>query len=578
MSNGSIEDQEHTGVKTSRFRSWIDKYIPLSDFALPVRAWDSNQHIIASIVIASLFINALALVFPLVLLQMYDRIIPNQSVSTLFWLVFLVLLTVILSGILRVMRSYVGAWADAKFEHIIGTEAFEQILKSDLSVYEKEGSGRQLKRMNSLNMLRDFYSGQALVILIDIPFILIFLLLIVYIGGALVIVPILMIVFALWSTLHNTEKLQTILKERQDHDDRRLNFIVEMITRIHTIKSNTMEAQMQRRYERLQKASSLFDYQTALRGSYLLTDGFTLSQLTIVLVAAYGSIMVFNGHITLGALAACTLLAGRCLQPINSLISVWSRLQSIKVAREELNKVFEMPIETGGNLVKKIKGELEFENVSFSYGENNSLLIKNFNLKIHPKEAVCISGEGLSGKSTLMWMILGFIKPTKGRVLIDGEPVSEYDLTSLRTQIGYMPHNGVLFQGTILENLTMFDDKLENEAIQAAEAVGLSAIVEHLPDGYDTYVGNQAAQAIARGVAQRIIIARALIHNPQIILFDEANISLDMDGDKKIRELLEKLSQDRTILMISHRPSIIKIAKKHYLLQAGSLRLLDEPK
>lgn len=558
-----------------RWLAWIDKVFPISDFILPIRSWGATSEIIISIIIASFFINLLGLVFPLTLLQLYDRIIPNQSVSTLFWLVVLVLFTVIIAGILRIMRSYIGAWADAKFEHIIGYEAFERILKSDLTKYEKEGSGRQLKRMNTLNLLRDFYAGQAIVTLIDLPFVVIFLAIIGYVGGSIVIVPFLMILAALVSTFHNTDKLQKILKDRQDQDDRRLNFVVEMISKIHTVKSNTMEAQMQRRYERLQKSSSLFDYKIALRGSYLMTDGFTIAQLTIAAVVAYGSILVFNGYMTLGALAACTLLAGRCLQPVNALISVWNRLQTIKVAREEFNKIFEMAPEQTGTLVKKIEGEIEFKNVSFQYSNDSPPLLKDFSLKVEPKETICITGEGIVGKSTLLWMILGFINPTKGQVLIDQEAVSKYDIENLRRQIGYLPQNAVLFQGTILENLTMFNDDLDQQAMKLAAAVGLHDIVEHLPDGYDTKVANQTTESIPRGVAQRIAIARSLIHNPPIILFDEANISLDMGGDKKVRELLENLNGKHTIILISHRPSIMNIAKRRYTLEDGHLRLIQ---
>ncbi len=528
--------------------------------------------------LATLLINILSLVFPLTLLQIYDRIIPNEAITTLILLCTGVGVSLLFIAVLKIARAYIGAWADAKFEHITGCRAFTSLLRSDLQEYEKVGSGIHLKRLSSLGNLRGFYAGQAIIALIDTPFVIIYLLLFVVIAGWLVLVPMLMLLIFFLVTASNSKKIKAILKSRQDQDDRRLNFIIETISKIHTIKSNTMEAQMLRRYERLQKTASLNDYKVSLKGVFSISEGLTLSQLTIILVVAVGSIFVMKGNLTVGGLAACTLLAGRCLQPINGLISVWNRLQSISLAQEELQKTLEIKAEEEDNLpaVSKVLGDVEFDNVTFSYNDTKPYLISNLNLKIKKGESVAFTGKGLSGKSTILLLLLGMLTPSKGKVLIDGKNIQNIHKDSLRKLIGYLPQNAVLFQGSIMDNLTMFrSEEYYAQAIEVAEKVGLSKIIEHLPDGYDTQVGNQAIETLPRGIKQRVAIARALLHNPSIILFDEANTALDMSSDAMLKELLIELSKSATMIIISHRPSIINIAQRQYSLTEGELRVLE---
>lgn len=558
-------------------RNIVIDFIERVNFGLPLQAWKNTQEIVYSIIFATLAINILALIFPLTLLQIYDRIIPNQSMTTLIWLAVAVIISLILGAFLKVVRTYVGAWADARFEHVVGCRAFDKILNCNLSEYEKEGSGRHLKRISALNMLKNFYVGQALVSIVDIPFIFIFLILIAYIGTWIVFVPIAVIFLVFYVTFSNTTLFQTLLEERQDHDDRRLNFIVETISKVHTIKSNTMEAQMLRRFERLQKYSSFYDYKMTQHSAHLMSDSVSLSQLTIVMVVAIGSTMVFNGALSVGGLAACTLLAGRCLQPVNMIISMWSRLQAIKVAHEEISKVLSMESELKDDLkkVENIKGKIVFDKIYFRHEEEQSFLLKDFNLTIMPNETISISGEGVSGKTTILWMILKLVKPQSGKIFIDDQDIQTLDPVSLRRFISYMPQQAVLFQGTLLENLTLFEEQYETRAKQLCEKVGLLSFIEHFPDGYDTKIGTQSAEALPRGIMQRVVIVRSLIYDPKIILFDEANTTVDMEGDKKIRELLQNLSKNHTIIIVSHRPSIVALAQKQYVIEDGKLRLTE---
>ncbi len=549
----------------------------IEQFSLPVTAWKLSREIIASILLVSFLINILALVFPLTLLQIYDRIIPNQSTHTLFWLVFSVFLSIIISAILQVTRSYVGSWADARFEHIIGCRAYENLMNCRINEYEKEGSGRHLKRISAISMLKNFYSGQLIVAVVDLPFVVIFLLLITYIGQWLVFIPIVIIAFLVYLVVKNSSNILKLFKTRQDNDDKRLNFIVETVSKIHTIKSNAMEAQMMRRYEHLQGKSTSFDYNANRLAADLSSDSMTFSQVSIVLVASFGGMMVFNGHLTVGALAACTLLVGRCLQPVNLLLNIWSRMQLVNVARDELNKVLEMQLESSQSLkkIKRPKGKIELQNISFRYQKDLPLLFDNFNMTIMPNETISISAENFSGKSTLMYFLMGMMRPSKGKILIDDQDIFSFQLESVRSHIAYMSGSTVLFKGTILENLTMFDKSLEKEAIKIVEEMGLSTFIEYLPDGFDTRLGYQSSEILSRGVMQRLAIARSLVKNPQIILFDEANIALDRKSDEKVIDYLKKNIGKYTIIIVSYRESLLSLASKRYIVKNGKLKVLQ---
>lgn len=569
----NLKEQEQVQEEKQGF---VSKLLALKELALPLKSWGETRDIIACILLASLLVNMMSLVFPLTLLQIYDRIIPNQSVSTLTWLVVAVAISVIIIVVMRLLRGYVSAWADAKFEHIIGLEAFKKIMQCNLMEYEREGTGKHLKRLNALNTMRDFYAGQLLVSIVDVPFIFIFMILIAYIAGWLVLVPIFMVLVLFTSALLGTSKMSHLLTSRLDHDNRRLNFIVETLSKIHTIKSNTMEAQMLRRFERLQKSSSLQDYHVTRSGSNMMSESMTLSQLSLAIVVALGSIMVFHGNLTVGGLAACTLLVGRSLQPVSSVISLWSRMEAVKIAREEFDKVLTMRPESNPGLkkVETLRGEIEFKQVDFQHDADSPLIFNDLSIKISPNETISIQGDSATGKSTFFWLLMNLIKPTKGSILLDGQDIMTLDPYSLRQNIGLMPEDAIIFQGTIMENLTMFCSELEEKALEASKKVGLAGIIQHLADGYDTLVGQQAVANLARGVAQRIVIARALVRDPSIILFDEANVALDMDSDNKVRTLLQELQGTCTIILISHRPSYLSLAQRKYVLEEGRLRLI----
>lgn len=578
MEDGVHKPQSRkSGWHKRKLWNWqrVVKVFKDSDYTLPIKAWNATTHVLLSIFTASFAINLLSLAFPLALLQIYDRVIPNDAMSTLTLLIVGVGIALLLEACFRIARSYVGAWADSKFEHVTGCQAFKSLVESSLLEYEKEGSGIHLKRMNALGMLREYYAGQALISVADIPFIILILFIIGYIAHWIVLIPIVIIILYLLLTFYEAHKLQAILTQRFQHDERRFNFIIETLSNIHTVKSVTMEAQMQRRYERLQKVSAVHDYELSMKGSVSTIASISVSQIMIILVVAFGSMLIVKGQLTVGGLAACTLLSGRCLQPITLIVGLWTRLQTIKLANDEVKTVLAMKRESSDLLptMPKCRGDIALDKLSFRYDDDDSFLIKESSISIKAKETVAITGKGLKGKSTLAWLMMGMFRPTSGRVLIDDQDITNFQAESVRRQIAYLPQKAFIFQGTIMENLTMFQEQeLYDYAKKVCGILGIADVIEHLPKGYDTVIGDQTIDTLSRGVMQRIAIARALIRNPRIIIFDEANTAMDMHSDNILRGVLEQLKGERTLILITHRPSILRLADKVFVLEQGQLR------
>ena len=528
--------------------------------------------------VATVFINLLALALPLTLLQIYDRILPNTATGTLSLLILGVGSALALEAILRIGRSFVSAWMGSRFDHMAGSTAMDRLLHSNIVTYEQQGAGAHLERLASLSTLRDFYSGQAILNLLDLPFALLFIGLIAFLAGWLALVPFTMAVLFLVSALLVGAKLKKALEGRAMADDRRFNFIIEVLGSVHSVKAMAMEQQMMRRYERLQEGCASWNKDVAFYSARAMSIGSMFSQLSLFTVVGLGSTLVIDGALTVGGLAACTMLAGRSLAPINKAVGMWTRYQTIRIARDRVRKLYDIEQESVRGLpdLPALDGEIQLRNVTFNYGKNRDgetlpNVIKNVSIHIRPGETVGISGGNVSGKTTLLYLMMAALRPVEGEVRIDAHEASEFNPISARKQIAYLPQEAVLFNGTLLENLTMFRPEFEDQALEVARYLGLDNVVAHMPFGYDTKVGEGATDALPRGIQQRIGIARALVEKPRVLLFDEANTAMDAAGDAMLRNLLEQLKGRVTLVLVSCRPSLLKLADRIYDLEEGIL-------
>ena len=461
----------------------------------------------------------------------------------------------------------------------MGEQAFEKILSSKLESYEKDGAGKHFDRLNAINTLREFYGGQALIAVFDLPFVILFFCLIAVLGGWIVVVPLIIIAGFAFSARARIKKLREIILKRRATDDQRMNFMIQSLSGIHTIKAMAMEAQILRRYERLQKAALKNDYELSENSSGLIGFSATATQMATTFMVVFGSIAVIHQNMTIGALAACILLIGRIFTPINKALSVWSRLQSIKIARAQFNEINLMEFERSeAPDFPKIKGDIEFKHISFAYQSGHHFVLKDVNFSVKQGECIAITGDSLSGKSTLLNLLMLGLEPSSGEILIDQHQISKYNPGSIRAQINYSVENGVLFDGTILENLTMFQTKVQQvEKIKAiCKELGLDEIISHLPQGYDTQVGNRSVEIIRAGSLQRICIARAFLNDSSIVVIDEGMSSIDHHSDKLLIQFLRKFKGNKTVIIAAMRPSYLHLADRVYTLNNGNLILKSE--
>ncbi|WP_083218732.1 peptidase domain-containing ABC transporter [Candidatus Thiodiazotropha endoloripes] len=539
-----------------------------SGFTIP-RGWRRPD-----VLLASLGINTLALAMPMVVLQVYDRIIPHQAMGTFMALMIGMLGVVVLEALLRIFRSAILAWSGARFEHRESMDAMHRVLHTDTLVFNRETSGDYLTRLQSVEEINQFYSGQSMLLLMDFPFVVLFLSLIWFISGELVQIPILLLtIFALISIMLGRQ-LHNALKARNTTDSRRQNFLIEVLSGIHTVKSMAMEALMLRRYERLQAQSAESIRKLAHINSVVQGFGSTFSQVAMVSFVSFGSLSVISGDLTVGALAAGTMLTGRVLQPGLKAMGLWTQFQSVRLSLDRRQEIDRMPAEISGEYdgPEPLHGDIKVEGIHFRYPGQEQWLLEDLSLEVPAGGSVGITGNNGTGKSTLISIMTGFMHPQQGEVLLDSRNIKTYRQEFLRQQIGFMPQHGMLYEGTILENMTLFrEGEAIDQAMELSRELGLGEIIARMPDGLDTQIGGSAVNSLSEGVRQKIVMVRSLIGHPNIILFDDANANFDIKNDAKLMALIKKMKGSRTLVIVSHRPSFLRICDKQFELRDGQL-------
>ena len=527
-----------------------------------------------SVLVASLMINILALGLPIVILQVYDRIIPNKAMESFSVLMAGLIVVILVDGLLKIFRSMLLSWEGARFDHHESLHAINHILDAESTAYSSKPTSYYLDKMHALEKIQEFYSSQSILLAMDLPFVFIFLILIWVIAGPLILIPIILlgIFFAVSSKVGN--HLHDALKQRSTMEERRQNFIVETLTGIHTIKSMAMESLMLRRYERLQKQSAESVCELAKINSTVQGIGATISQLAVVCFASIGSIYVIDGVLTIGALAAGTMLSSRVLQPGLNAMNIWTQFQTVRLAREKVSDLYSIAEEKSGNFKPEdgIKGKIELKDITFKYPTQEENLLENISLTIDAGDSISITGSNGAGKSTLISLLSGFLHPIIGEIYLDGKDICDYEFEFLRAQIGIVPQHGLLFEGTILENMTLYrEGQAIAQAIELSKILGLDEIITRLPSGLDTQVGGAAVDTLSEGVRQKIIMVRSLVGHPKIMLFDDANANFDIKNDARLHAVIEKFKQDKTLVIVSHRPSSLNLCNKHFKIQDKKL-------
>ena len=523
------------------------------------------------LLLASMGINLLGLALPIFILQIYDRVLPNAATTTLFALIVGLAVALVLDAVLRALRANVATWNGARFEHLTRYRAVERLLRAPLLQLERQSPGSYLERINAIGSMRDFHASQVLLLAIDLPFALMFLGLIGYLGGWIALVPVALLVLFGCLAIAVGRSLRASTVARVEADKQRYDFIIEVLRGIHTVKALALNAAMQRREETLQEDSAVAVRRVTYQGTIAQTLGGLFSQINLVVLVGFGALLVLDARMTMGGLAACTLLSGRALQPLQSAMGLWASFQGIRVARAGIADIMALPSEkVGRTATPDIAGHVALEDVSFRYGEQEPAVIDGVTLDARSGEIVGIDGDTGSGKSTLFLLMLGLLSPDRGRIEVDGTDIGEIDPDWLRPQVALLQRDGAVYAGTVLDNLTNFrEGECVNEALYLSYLLGLDDAVKRLPEGFDTRIG--AGEVLPAGLRQRIAIVRELTKQPKIILFDDADHALDADACRRLMDLLRQLGRRHTVVLASAKPQVMQLAQRRYRLSRGRL-------
>lgn len=517
------------------------------------------------VLFASFGVNILSLALPLVILQVYDRIVPEDAMDTFTVLMLGIGVVAILDYLLRAVRNHITAWSAARFEHAIGNRAVRRLIGAEIDDFEKSPASAHLDRMAAIESLRDFHSGQGLIAVSDLPFVAIFLGLIWLIGGDLVFAPMAIAGAAAVFAVILGNRLDLAIRERAALDDHRYNFIFQVLNGIHSVKGLGMEAQFMRRYENAVGPLARSVEQVAFLSSLGQSMTVTLSNLAMVATGAFGSLLVVGGTITGGSLIACVLLAGRAVQPLMRMISLWVQSRNLKLAEESLDELMTLPQERDRFDAKKTTPDrirdIELDAVTVHRNNPDFPVLSDLNLRIPQGSFVAVQGPVGGGKAAFLDLLAGYVHPDLGTLSYDGIDATHIDFETLRHRIGYGKQDAVLYRGTIQDNLTLFGDRTHlSQALHFAHRLGLDEDIAIMPKGLSTQIGDTASDILPGSVQQLIALVRILSRSPELLLLDEANSAFDLDSDRLFRGLLQDLKGDMTIVMITSRPSLIKLA------------------
>ncbi|WP_161600882.1 ATP-binding cassette domain-containing protein [Teichococcus oryzae] len=525
-----------------------------------------------SVIAATLLVTLLALALPTALLQVYDRILPNGATGTLAALACAVVVAIILEALLRHVRSRILARIAAAAEAQAHRAAMQSLLNAPVEALEAHGNGYYAERLAAIGTLREAWSGPALQAMLDLPFALLYLLGIWYLAGPLVLVPLALLAAVGLLAFVTGAWVRRAAQKLALAEERRFNFLFDTLHGIQAMKLLGAEPLLERRYERLQAGSA---QGRRMLGQIMATGqegGLLLTEAATVAVPALGCIMVLEGRLTVGGLGACTMLAGRAMQPLLGGIAVWARLQSLAESRQRVAEIGALPDERprARPALDVSHGHVLLSNVGLRLNGQQDWLFNGLSLECRPGELIGITGANGSGRSTLLRIMAGEVAPDAGQVRIDGQDLATIDAAGARRRVALVPADPALIRGTFLQNLTLHQPHLEAAALRLAGELGLDQVAGGLPGGWHTSVG-MAGMPLPRGVAQRIGVVRALVEGPRILLLDDISAQIDAEGDLRLARLLTGLRGNVSVIIVTHRRSTLNIADRVLAIRDGRL-------
>lgn len=529
----------------------------------------------ASMVAASIAVNVLGLALPLVMLQIFDRVIPNQALETLIVLIVGLIVAIIIDFSLKVCRIFVATHLGEEFDRRAALEIANRMLNTSPHAIDLLSDTERFEATTAVTQLRDHYCGEGRLALIDLPFAVFFVLAVALVGGELALVLIASFSLLIVMSVIFRSKQKSVYAERKSIDKRRYAFFGEFLSKIHVIKSNCMETPMLRRYELLQDQSVAASKRLITVNGMSQAFSATMSQATIGAMALTGGAMVINGSLGIAELAACTLLGGRAIQPMFKLTSIWIQGESANAAKQRCGELLSLP-QRDNQANPVLLGAISFESVVLKLKNHEKPLFEGVSFECEPGECIALTGDDGAGKTTFLRLIMGEQLPSGGHVKVDGRPATEFLSARGSGGIAYLDQKPVIFETTIMQNLMLSHDPAHAEkVIELSDTLGLSEAINRLPKGYETLIGGKGAMPLPEGILQLIALVRALSKSPKVVLFNEANTAMDGRTDNETLNAIRNLKGQTTLVLVSRRPSFIEIADRQINLVEGGVTIHD---
>jgi len=562
----------------AKLRFTFDQRAP-SVGKVTVRHWfwgslAENSRIYRDIMVAAFVVNMFALAMPLFTMNVYDRVLPNRATETLWVMALGISFIFIGDLVLRTMRGYFLDWASTRIDIKLTARIMEQVLGIRLE-QRPNSVGSFASNLRSFETVRDFITSATITTLIDIPFGLIFIGVMAWISWPMIIPVLLGAVVILIYSFSVQTKMHDLSETMYRASATRNATLIESLVGLETVKALGIEGQMQRKWEH--SAHFLTEVSSKLRllSSSINNGAATMQQLITVSLVILGVYLVINGELTMGGLIASTMLASRALVPIAQTAGLLTQYHNAATSLNSLDEIMQRPVERPADstfLSRPVfNGDIEFREVSFSYPGAESNALTKVSFKIKAGEHVAILGRMGSGKSTIHKLILGLYQPTEGAVLIDGIDARQIDPAELRRSIGYVQQDTQLFYGSMRDNLTISAPHVDDAAVIAVARIGgIDEFVNSHPKGFDMLIGERG-ETLSGGQRQGVGVARAFINKPAILLLDEPTSAMDHSGEDAIKTRLAENTQNKTLLLISHRSSLYALVNRIIVIDSGRI-------
>lgn len=545
--------------------------------------WDVLHYyapIYRHVALASIVTNLIAVATPLFVMNVYDRVVPNAAMETLWVLATGVLIAYIFDFALRSMRVYFVDVAGRNADVVLSSTLMNKVLSMRLD-NKPESTGALANNLREFEQLRDFFSSSTLLACIDVPFLAIFIIFIGIIAGPMCLLPIcaIPVLVGLGIAIQGLARRSAEASYKQSMQKNAL--LVEIVNGLETIKSSQAESRMQRLWEAIVGLSAKSNSESRKFNNLAVNASLLITQFVSVILVIWGVYRIEEGLMTMGALIGANILLGRTMAPLMQVASLLTRVQNSHVALKALDLLMALPSENEAEKTPldfgMLRPSLTLEKVSFAYPKAQRLALDQVSLHIEPGEHVGIIGTMGSGKSTLSRLLTGLYQPKEGAVKFGGVDIRQFATSELRSRVGVLPQDVVLFYGTIRDNIALGDPTINDHLVlRAASIAGVTDFLRNNPAGFAAQVGEQGKE-LSGGQRQAVALARALVHDPEVLILDEPTSNMDTDSERLLQRRLAQIARGRTLILITHRLSMLRLVDRLIILKEGRI-VYDGPR